>query len=86
MNKFESILLDYGRYVFIYVFQVAKEKERYEDCAVMQEVMNKYNIPDDTSVEDWISDLWRIGYSGETALSNLNEYKNQVLKRIGYNK
>lgn len=86
MNKFESILLDYGRYVFIYVFQVAKEKERYEDCAVMQEVMNKYNIPDDTSVEDWISDLWRIGYSGETALSNLNEYKNQALKRIGYNK
>lgn len=33
MNKFESILFDYGRYVFVSVFRKAQEEERYEDCA-----------------------------------------------------
>jgi hypothetical protein len=35
MNKFESILFDYGRYIFVSVFRKAQEEERYEDCAVM---------------------------------------------------
>lgn len=36
MNKFESILFDYGRYVFVSVFRKAQEEERYEDCAVCE--------------------------------------------------
>lgn len=39
MNKFESILFDYGRYVFVSVFRKAQEEERYEDCAVMRDIM-----------------------------------------------
>ena len=64
MNKFESILFDYGRYVFVSVFRKAQEEERYEDCAVMRDIMQKYHIPCDTSLEDWRTDLWRFGYSG----------------------
>ncbi|WP_368325016.1 hypothetical protein [Phocaeicola vulgatus] len=52
MNKFESILFDYGRYVFVSVFRKAQEEERYEDCAVMRDIMQKYHIPCDTSLED----------------------------------
>ena len=65
MNKFESILFDYGRYVFVSVFRKAQEEERYEDCAVMRDIMQKYHIPCDTSLEDWRTDLWRCGYSGD---------------------
>lgn len=54
MNKFESILFDYGRYVFVSVFRKAQEEERYEDCAVMRDIMQKYHIPCDTSLEDWV--------------------------------
>lgn len=84
MNKFESVLLDYGRYVFVSVFKIAQDEERYEDCVVMLDIMRKYHIPNDTSLEDWQTDLWRLGYSGETALKNLQEYKVEALKRVGY--
>lgn len=84
MSKFESILFDYGRYVFVFVFSIALKEERYEDCAVMRDIMQKYHIPNDTSLEDWQTDLWRFGYSGEVALKNLQEYKIEALKRVGY--
>ena len=74
MNKFESILFDYGRYVFVSVFRKAQEEERYEDCAVMRDIMQKYHIPCDTSLEDWRTDLWRFGYSGDVAINNLSVY------------
>lgn len=45
MNKFESILFDYVRYVFVSVFRKAQEEERNEDCAVMRDIMQKYHIP-----------------------------------------
>ena len=61
MNKFESILFDYGRYVFVSVFRKAQEEERYEDCAVMRDIMQKYHIPCDTSL--MVEALTRAGYS-----------------------
>lgn len=79
MNKFESILFDYGRYVFVSVFRKAQEEERYEDCAVMRDIMQKYHIPCDTSLEDWRTDLWRFGYSGDVAINNLSVYMVEAL-------
>jgi hypothetical protein len=84
MNKFESILFDYGRYVFVSVFRKAQEEERYEDCAVMRDIMQKYHIPCDTSLEDWRTDLWRFGYSGDVAINNLSVYMVEALTRAGY--
>ena len=81
MNKFESILFDYGRYVFVSVFRKAQEEERYEDCAVMRDIMQKYHIPCDTSLEDWRTDLWRFGYSGDVAINNLSVYMVEALTR-----
>ena len=84
MNKFESILFDYGRYVFVTVFRKAQVQERYEDCAIMRDIMRKYNIPCDTSLEDWQADLWRLGYLGDIAISHLSEYITDALDRVGY--
>lgn len=84
MNKFESILFDYGRYVFVSVFRKAQEEERYEDCAVMRDIMQKYHIPCDTSLEDWRTDLWQCGYSGDVAVNNLSVYMVESLTRAGY--
>lgn len=84
MNKFEAVLLNYGKYVFITVFNKAQNEGRYEDCAVMCDIMQKYNITCDISLEDWQIDLWRHNYSGETAINNLSEYMIDALKRVGY--
>ena len=69
MNKFESILFDYGRYVFVSVFRKAQEEERYEDCAVMRDIMQKYHIPCDL---------------GDVAINNLSAYMVEALTRAGY--
>ena len=84
MNKFESILHLQGRYVFVSVFRKAQEEERYEDCAVMRDIMQKYHIPCDTSLEDWRADLWRCGYLGDVAINNLSAYMVEALTRAGY--
>lgn len=62
----------------------AQEEERYEDCAVMRDIMQKYHIPCDTSLEDWRTDLWRFGYSGDVAINNLSVYMVEALTRAGY--
>ena len=84
MNKFESILFDYGRYVFVSVFRKSQEEESYEDCVVMRDIMQKYHIPCDTSLEDWCTDLWRCVYSGDVAINNLSVYMVEVLPRAWY--
>ena len=83
MNKFESILFDYVVYVFVSVFRKSQEDERYEDCAVMRDIMQKYHIPCATSLEDWRTDLCRFGYSGDVAINNLSVYMVESLARAG---
>lgn len=61
------------------MFRKAQEEERYEDCAVMRDIMQKYHIPCDTSLEDWRTDLWRFGYSGDVAINNLSVYMVEAL-------
>lgn len=62
MNKFESILFDYGRYVFVSVFRKAQEEERYEDCAVM-----RFGYSGDVAINNlsvyMVEALTRAGYS-----------------------
>ena len=41
MSKFEAVLLNYGKYVFIAVFNKAQNEGKYEDCAVMRDIMQK---------------------------------------------
>ena len=64
--------------------RITQEEERYEDCAVMRDIMQKYHIPCDTSLEDWRTDLWRFGYSGDVAINNLSVYMVEALTRAGY--
>lgn len=84
MNKFESILFDYGRYVFVSVFRKSQDEERNEDCAVMRDIMQKYHIPCVTSLENCRTDLCRFGYSGDVAINNLSVYMVEALPRAGY--
>ena len=84
MNKFESILFDYGRYVFVSVFRKAQEEGIYEDCAVMRDIMQKYHIPCGPFLEAWRTDLWRCGYSGDVAINNLSVYMVEAFPRSGY--
>lgn len=84
MNKFESILLKYGQYVFCMVFLYAKSNELYEDCAQIKDVMDKYKVSENTSLEDWQCELWRLGHSGDTAMNNLPRYFNEAKQKLGY--
>ena len=84
MDKFDSVLSGYGRYVFVPVFGKAQEGERHEDCAVMRDIVQKYHMPCGTSSGDRRTDLWRFGYSGDVAVNNLSVYMAGALTRAGY--
>lgn len=68
--KFEQVLLRYGAKVLIDIRNLAEEMEWYEDCAEMNEILQKHGIDAYFNTEDWVSEFWKMGYSGKTALSN----------------
>ncbi|NDW19433.1 hypothetical protein D0T53_11005 [Dysgonomonas sp. 216] len=74
MNLFEQILLSYGGYVLLCVRNVFEINELYEECAEINKVFDQYQIDKNMTVEDWISEFWKQGYSGQTALHNAPYY------------
>lgn len=84
MNKFESILSGYGRYVFVSVFRKAQEGERHADCAVMRDIVQECHMPCGTSLEGRRTGLWRFGHSGDVAMNSLSVYMVEALTRAGY--
>lgn len=58
--------------------------ERYEDCAIMRDLMKKYNIDERDDIQDWQAELWRCRYSGEIAVINSPYYMHEAIKLVGY--
>ena len=56
-NIFEKVLLLYGEYVLLNLYSSAKVMERYEDCAIMRDLMKKYNIDERDDIQDWQAPL-----------------------------
>lgn len=44
LDIFEKVLLLYGEYVLLNLYSSAKVMERYEDCAIMRDLMKRHNI------------------------------------------
>lgn len=83
-NIFEKVLLLYGEYVLLNLYSSAKVMERYEDCAIMRDLMKKYNIDERDDIQDWQAELWRCRYSGEIAVINSPYYMHEAIKLVGY--
>lgn len=73
-NKFEMILFKYGAKVLVDVRNLAECMEWYEDCAEINKILRKHNIQTDFNTEDWIAEIWRLGYSGKNAFMNHANY------------
>lgn len=76
--------MKYGSQIMIAIFHYAVDTERYEDCAQIKEVLQKYNIDSNQDMEDYRAYFWRLGMSGDTAIANLNHYLREALQSIGY--
>lgn len=74
MEVFEKILLNYGGYILIRVRDVFERYELYERCAEINKVLAKYDISSSMSIEDWQTEIWRKGYSGEVVRFNTPLY------------
>lgn len=83
-DPFENALIDYGSQVMAIIFHYAFENELYEDCAKIKALFEKYGLDLNQSMEDYQKEFWELGYSGRTAIANINEYINDALKMIGY--
>lgn len=83
-TKFERALIIYGSQVMTAISQYALKTERYEDCAIIKALFEKYHLDIDTSVEDYQAHFWQMGLSGRIAVSNLNEYLTKALVMVGY--
>lgn len=74
MEVFEKILLNYGGYILIRVRDIFERYELYERCVEINKVLEKYDISTSMSIEDWQTEIWRKGYSGEAARFNAPLY------------
>lgn len=70
LDKFEHVLFRWGAKVLIDIRYLAEEMEWYEDCAEINQILEKHGIDTNFNTEDWISEFWKMGYSGKTVLSN----------------
>ena len=84
LDIFEKVLFLYGEYVLLDLYSFAKVTERYEDCAIMRDLMKKYNIDERDDIQDWQTELWRCGYSGKIAVINFPYYMHKAIKLVGY--
>lgn len=83
-NKFERALMDYGSQILTVIFQYALSTERYEDCAVIKRLFEKYHLDLNQSMEEYQSYFWRLGMSGRTAIANMDAYLSEALAMVGY--
>lgn len=79
MEVFEKILLNYGGYILIRVRDIFERCELYERCAEINRVLEKYDISTSMSIEDWQTEIWRKGYSGEAASFNAPLYFTEAM-------
>lgn len=84
LNIFEKVLLLYGQEVLLNLYSSAKVTERYEDCAIMRDLLKKYNVDERDDIQDWQAELWRCGYAGKIAAINFPYYMHEAVKMVGY--
>nr|DAQ98658.1 MAG TPA: hypothetical protein [Caudoviricetes sp.] len=80
MNVFEKILLRYGGFVLANIREIFKERQEYERCIEINDIMLKYRVSTNMSLEDWQAEFWRTGLSGETAKSNVQRYIENAIR------
>lgn len=80
MEVFEKILLEYGGYILICVRNVFQTNEAYEECAEINKVLQKHGVSTTMTKEDWLTEMWRKGASGITAIKNSPYYFLEALE------
>ena len=82
----KKILYLYGRYIAMRIFFYTLEHELYEDSHIIKMTLKECDIDigESFSREDWINEIRRFGYSGESAYSNEEEYYEQAKIMMGY--
>lgn len=59
---------------------IRKGARKYEDCAIMRDLMKRYHIDERDEIQDWQAEIWRCGYSGEIAVINFPYYMHEAVK------
>lgn len=76
--------MDYGSQIMTIIFHYALKAELYEDCEIIKNLFAKYHLDIEQSMEDYQAEFWRMGFSGRTAIANMNEYLASALDMVGY--
>lgn len=66
--------MKYGSQVMTAIFQYALKAERYEDCATIKNLFDKYHLDLNQTVEEYQAYFWGMRMAGRVAVSNLNHY------------
>ena len=84
----KKILYTYGQYIAMRVFFYTLEHELYEDSHIIKMALKECNVDvaESFTKDDWIYEIRRLGYLGEFASSNEEEYYEQAKRMIGYGK
>lgn len=82
----KNILYTYGKYIALRIFFYTLEHELYEDSHIIKMALKECNIDIGKTFtkNDWINEIRRLGYSGESAYSNEEEYYEQAKIMMGY--
>lgn len=83
-DRFERALMDYGSQVMTAIFQYALATERYEDCAIIKALFEKYHLDLHQTIDEYQAYFWRMGMSGRAAIASINHYLREALSMVGY--
>lgn len=92
-NKYSPLIFRYGYMAMVMLLKEYEEIEKYEECAEIESALINHekicglNIPREVSedaIEDYRTNFWRIGYSGDIAINNLSSYFSNLKKEVNH--
>ncbi len=83
-KNFEKALINYGSQIMTAIFQYALKTERYEDCAIIKALFEKYHLDLNQTMEEYQACFWEMGLSGRIAITKINDFLAEALVMVGY--
>ncbi len=89
---YSQAILSYGLVTLLCLIKEHEGLENFEECQLIFDVIKehaiKYNIEDcpveynNESIEWLETEFWRLGYSGKTAIGNIESYIEEIKEKI----
>ncbi len=88
---YKNALISYGYISLLCLIKKNEEQENFKECKIILDVIKehskKYNVEiptkfNEKSIDEYQTEFWRLGYSGDIAVENLPYYINEIESKL----